>query len=131
LPLTLDPDAPFEWRGVKINNPTIGNYGLRFKDPYGNYLAASALNGNNSPVPTANDFVPAWLAFVIPAPSALAGGPACIFEPQVICPKKGVIFLDIMSFDATPWTTGGPLGIFLCGIKRYDERGCDCNEECA
>jgi hypothetical protein len=131
LPLTVDPDAPFYWRGVKINNPLLGNYGLRFRDPFGNYLACSALNGNNSPTPTSDDFVPAWLAYVIPSPSSLAGGMPCIHEPEICCPAKSVVFVDLFSFDSVPWTTGGPKGIFLCGVKRYDERACGCNEECA
>lgn len=111
IPLTLDPDAEFRWRGVKFDHTNNANIGFRFRDPYGNYMAS--------------DFVPVWLLFISPSNTLTTGGPCNILEPEVICPKNSVIMLDVISYDATPWTSGGPSPICLYGVKRYPS-GADC-----
>lgn len=37
IPLTTQNDADFLWRGIQCSGP--GNVGVRFHDPYGNYMS--------------------------------------------------------------------------------------------
>jgi hypothetical protein len=113
IPLTIDPDAKFMWRGVKFDHATISNFGVRFRDTRLNYLS--------------DDFVPVWLAFIPPSLTALSGGQGVTHEPEVICPKAGVVMIDIKSYDTVPWTTGGPQNVTLCGVKRYSLADCGCD----
>ncbi len=110
IPLTLDPDAEFRWRGVKFDHVDAANIGVRFRDPWNNYLS--------------DDFIPIWLAFISPSSDELTGGQCCVFEPEIICPAKSVVFVDFISYDTVPWLSGGPSPIVLCGVKRFPISGC-------
>lgn len=78
IPLQLETDAPFFWRGLKIDGPA--NYAVRLRDPYGNYLT--------------DDYVPLPLGFSPDAPT-VAGSPVIPMEPEVPCPAGSVILVDI------------------------------------
>jgi hypothetical protein len=113
IPLTIDPDAEFRWRGVKFDHTTLANYGVRFRDTHLNYLS--------------DDFVPSYLAFIGPSTDARSGGQGVDAEPELICPASGEVTLDICSYDTTPWQSGGPGNVTLCGVKRYDLLTCGCD----
>ena len=117
IPLNIDPDAEFRWRGVKIDHLFSLNVGLRFRDPYGNYLS--------------DDFVPVWLAFIPPSLTIYTGGQSCIHEPEIVCPASSVVLLDVCSYDTVPWSSRGLLSILLTGVKRYVDTCCECGEICA
>lgn len=111
IPLRIDPDAPFIWRGIKIG---IHNIGIRLRDPWGNFLCPD------------NQFVPMFL-FSAAAVRQGTGesGPGCVIEPETECPPQSVIYVDLFSFEAVPWTLGGPNQILLTGVKRYrQDQGC-------
>jgi hypothetical protein len=113
IPLTIDPDAEFLWRGVKFDHVKNANIGVRFRDPYGRYMS--------------DDFVPIWLCHISPSNTLTMGGQACIHEPEIVCPAASVVMVDFCSYDTTPWTSGGPSPVMLCGVKRYKlDAGCDC-----
>jgi len=116
LPLNMDPDAEFRWRGVKTDHLLSLNVGLRFRDPYGNYLS--------------DDFVPVWLAFIPPSLTAFTGGQSCIHEPEIVCPASSVVLLDVCSYDTVTWSSGGLGSILLTGVKRYADTCCECGEIC-
>lgn len=78
IPLQLQSDAPFTWRGTKINGPS--NFAVRFRDPYGNYL--------NS------DWVPLPLDYA-PDEPAVFGSLPIVLDPEVHCPLGSVILVDI------------------------------------
>ena len=113
IPLTLDPDADFRWRGEKFDHATLSNFGVRFRDCHLNYLS--------------DDFIPVWLVFIGPSLSARGGGQGITHEPEILCPATGVVMMDIKSFDTVPWTTGGPGNVTLCGVKRYNLQNCGCD----
>ncbi len=120
IPFKLDPDAPFLWRGFKffsfepelVSADNWPNYGVRFKDPYGNPLCPP------------DQFVPVWLFGMPPQDYPIEGsGPPCLLPggEEIYCPASGVIYMDIFSYDTTPWTRGGPNMVQLAGVKRYPE----------
>jgi hypothetical protein len=116
LPLNIDPDAEFHWRGVKVDHLLSLNVGIRFRDTLGNYLS--------------DDFVPVWLAFISPSLTAYTGAQSCIHEPEIVCPASSVILLDVCSYDTVPWSSGGLDSILLTGVKRYSNTSCECGEVC-
>ena len=78
IPLQLQGDAQFTLRAIKINGPA--NYGVRIKDPYGNYLS--------------DDFVPIPQEYG-PQETSVFGSNAVEFEPEIPCPLGSIIFVDI------------------------------------
>jgi hypothetical protein len=78
VPLQLDTDAAFFWRGLKVIGPA--SYAVRFRDPYGNYLS--------------DDFVPLPLN-AAPNLPAVFGTPPVILDPEIACVAGGVILVDI------------------------------------
>lgn len=78
IPLTLQNDAPFLWRGVKVNGPT--NFGIRFRDQAGNYLS--------------EDYVPLPLGYA-PDLQAILGVPPVVLEPEIPCHPGGVVWVDV------------------------------------
>jgi hypothetical protein len=127
IPLVLDQDAPFYWRGWKFNAlrgatspggiPTAYAYkdvSIRLRDPYDNDLS--------------NDWVPA-VNYGDPINSPLQNnltlltGPPVLVEPEIYCPPGGVILAFIL---ATAVPGGGKLGQWrasfgLYGVKRFKE----------
>lgn len=78
IPLVLQSDAPFFWRGIKINGPS--NFGVRFRDPYGNYMSS--------------DYLPLPLDYEPQEPAVIGSNPV-VLEPQVRCPAGSVILVDV------------------------------------
>jgi hypothetical protein len=105
IPLVLQTDAPFLWRGVKVSpassafaNPQLN---MQFKDAWGNYLS--------------NKLVPA--ALYMPPVNANVGGFAVVpLEPEVRCPAGGIIWLWLQNPTGSPVA---PPQISLYGVKRY------------
>lgn len=129
IPLRIDADAPFLWRGIKFegtpglgpdaSSPTsFANFGVRLRDPWGNYFCPD------------NDFVPVWLFGYQPQESSLGLGlaPGNTMEPETECPPQSVVYLDIFSYDTIPWHTGGPGKVWLTGVKRYSDVAQSCGE---
>ena len=79
IPLQLESDAPFTWRGIKVLNAP--NYALRFRDTSGNYLS--------------EDWVQVGLAFQ-PDAAPPYGCEVIDIEPAVPCPQGSVILVDVM-----------------------------------
>ena len=77
IPLNLQNDAPFTWRGIKINGPS--NFAVRFRDPYGNYMS--------------DDFLPLPLDYGPREPASVGSNPVVIEE--VRCPAGSVILVDV------------------------------------
>lgn len=130
IPLPLDPDAPFYWRGLKIPNlnGVAGplNIGLRFRSsPGGRQLSGAADAGNTT---AANDFVPIWLLGLTPCnDDALTGGQCCVLESEIPCPAAGTVIVEQSSL--TPGA-GYQVGtVILAGVKRYANDAC-CGETC-
>ena len=78
IPLQLQGDAPFTLRGIVVNGP--GNFALRFKDPYGNYLS--------------DDFIPIPLRDGLEETSVF-GQNVVEFEPEIPCPLGSIVFVDV------------------------------------
>ena len=77
IPLILQSDAPFFWRGVKINGPS--NFAVRFRDPYWNYMS--------------DDFVPLPLDYSPREPAAVGSNPLVLED--IRCPAGSVILVDV------------------------------------
>lgn len=78
IPLVFEADAPFTWRGIKINGPS--NFAVRFRDPYNNYLS--------------DDFVQIPLQDG-PQETSIWGSLVVDLEPQIRCPLGTQILVDI------------------------------------
>jgi hypothetical protein len=79
IPLQLDADAPFTWRGIKVNGPA--NFALKFRDPYGNYLSDDWIN------------IPLEYG---PEETSVYGSNVVDIEPAIACPHASVILVDVM-----------------------------------
>ncbi len=115
VPLVLEQDAPFYWRGIKLGlrEPSVPSYVLpnlsvQFRDCYENNLS--------------DDLVPATqygfpqnpLAFN----SQVLTGPPFVLEPEIYCPPGGsmLFFLQAPTLVAPSF-----LQISLLGVKRFKE----------
>ena len=103
IPLNIDPDADFMWRGIKI--PMGGGLKplfVRFRDPNtGRYLQ--------------DDFIPAWNFAVNPASNGLNGGQSCIQEAEIKCPRAGVVMLDLQMNAPQPSSASAP--VVIAGVS--------------
>lgn len=81
IPLALQSDAPFLWRGIQVYFPQQF-LGLRFRDAFGRFLS--------------DDFVPssAYSSFQS-LNGSLPGIGIVLVEPGLECPKGSVILLDL------------------------------------
>lgn len=80
IPLFLEPDVPFRWRGIDVTGPL--NFGIRLKDPDGNWLS--------------DDYVP--LEVYSGYPGAAPGQPGAAPVPldlDIPCPAAGVVYLKV------------------------------------
>lgn len=121
IPLPLEQDAPFLWRGVKVGATRVlssgvpsaylsPNFNVRLRDCYDNDLS--------------DDYVPATQYGFAENPltfsSSLLTGPPAVLEPEIYCPPGGVI----IAFLNCP-TALGELSYFasfaLFGVKRVKE----------
>jgi len=118
IPLQLDKDADFLWRGIKISRPgsyaDVPNLGIQLRMADDRYLTAG--------------FVPVWLWGWQPSQNDnLTGGPGCILEPKIYCRKGSTILLDYRNL-----TSGGTsieFTVVLTGVKRWSKSLC-CGETC-
>ena len=81
IPLVLQTDAPFLWRGLIIDNPSAA-FAVRFRAPDGTYLS--------------DDFVP--IGFYSPIPPAdhpPVGNSPTVLDFEIPCEKGSVVYLDI------------------------------------
>jgi hypothetical protein len=119
IPLILDQDCPFYWRGWKVNanrfanngDPStyqIPNIGVRWEDPYNNFLS--------------DDYVPAAM-YAFPSnpwsinSAQLTGAPVPISE--IYCPPGSVVTLYLKA--GTLGETPQYPSVCLYGVKRYKE----------
>lgn len=116
IPLVLEQDAPFYWRGVKVDfisgsggpGPMAPQLFCKFQDPYQNDLS--------------DGLVPATHAFFAQNPvnfnTADYTGPCVLHEPEIYCPRGGVILFfvqaPILANPAFPFVS-------LFGVKRFQE----------
>ena len=99
IPLPLQPDAPFSWRGFKFDQSLLS---MRIQDPWGNYLE--------------NDFTLVDLYTAAQGNNAVGALPA-VWEPSIECPAGAVIRISLQNNSSGPVTPGK---ITLLGIKRRD-----------
>jgi hypothetical protein len=119
IPLVLDQDTPFFWRGWKVNanrftnggapgNYQLPNFGVRWEDPYNNFLS--------------DDYVPATMYGFPSNPwqvnnALLTGPPVPISE--IYCPPGAVVTLYLKAGTLSP--TSQFASVSLHGVKRYKE----------
>jgi hypothetical protein len=99
IPLVLQPDAPFSWRGFKFDQSSLS---MRLQDPWGNFLE--------------NDFTLIDLYTAAQGNDAVGALPA-VWEPSIECPAGAVIRI---SFNNPTSGSVTPGKITLLGIKRRD-----------
>jgi hypothetical protein len=136
IPLRLDADAEFRWRGISWEYPDpgffyVGQIAIRLRDAYGNYLSSDFIpilnyaqayhimqpwndtGGLNNPAP------PSPPTFVSP----FVGGMAVPFADEIICPASSVLWLDIQNLNR-PFQ-GCSVGRFMVrGVKRRPAADC-------
>lgn len=111
IPLPLQQDAPFYWRGWKFEarkvggGPSAPDINIRLRDVYDNYLS--------------DDFVPAVEYGFVQDEAFPISTPPVILEPEIYCPRGGVLYVFLQG--------GNFLGTFdpiltLFGVKRL--KGC-------
>lgn len=129
IPLPLDQDAPFYWRGWKVDLLTVfGPHGcpavytvthalpdfrIKLRDCYDNDLSSAMVNGSQSGYPQNP---------VVFLNQALTGPPVAL-EPERICPRGGVVQAFIRG-GASLSAAAHHLNfvrISLFGVKRYKE----------
>jgi hypothetical protein len=127
--LTLQQDQPFVWRAWEIQNGAAATFnaftgvldGVRWKDPYGNYLSFGF-------VPTAlytraSSGLP-FLATGGLTPSApFTQGLVVPIEPEIFCPAGAVITLYANPSVALA-TQGWQVALY--GVKRFPLHGEEC-----
>jgi hypothetical protein len=99
IPLRMQTDQPFLWRGVRIKAATGVVASLRFVDAFGNRLSDTIQSLDLT-------FSPSQLTNI--------GALAIAWEPELVCPPGAVILVD-----ANNTGTAGQLQITLLGDKRY------------
>jgi hypothetical protein len=122
VPLTLEQDVPFFWRGVKVGAlrvtvsgaPSLYEYPdmtVRFKDPYENFLSTD-------PLPAVNYGFPSnpW-AF---NDSKLTGAPVPL-EGEIYCPPGSVVwfYLSVHNFQSLNGRYFPQVALY--GVKRYKD----------
>jgi hypothetical protein len=120
IPLPLDRDAPFYWRGIKVALRTTSggvafgdtepNFSVKFRDVYDNDLS--------------DDLVPA-VEYAFPmnpllGTNFLVKGPPVPLEPEIYCPPGGVILAFIQVPSLSRSVAYFPEFAFF-GVKRFKE----------
>ena len=110
IPLILDQDAPFYWRGIKLDMRTTGavppNVNVKLRDCYQNDLS--------------DGLVPATQYGFPQNPVTFNGqnytGAPVPLEPEIYCPRGGVIlfFLEVPTLANPSY-----LSVTLFGVKRF------------
>ena len=122
IPLPLEQDAPFYWRGLKLGmfltlvgegtiySYVIPNLSIRLKDCYEN--------------PLSEGYIPATQYGYPMNPLTFNGqlltGPPMPLESEIYCPRGGVIYLNLK--DQSPYASGTyDFQISLWGVKRFKD----------
>lgn len=126
IPLVMEQDAPFYWRGIKIGaqvstsgpngsvggitNYAVPNVSVKFQDCYQNNLSDNLIPATHYGFPmNPIQFFHSMLT-----------GPPFLLDPEIYCPPGGYILL----FLRAP-TLSGPtlLNVTLYGVKRFKDCG--------
>jgi hypothetical protein len=110
IPLILDQDAPFYWRGLKIDMRTTDavppNVNVKLRDCYQNDLS--------------DGLVPATQYGFPQNPVTFNGqnytGAPAPLEPEIYCPRGGVILFFL---EAPTLSNPSYLSVTLFGVKRF------------
>lgn len=123
IPLPLDPDADFCWRGLKIPNLAIingasnvpFNVALRFREPNnGRYLQSA--------------YLPIWMYGLVGFDGTdLTGGIVVAFESEIVCPAAANVMVDQLASVLADGSFVYLGQISLVGAKRYKKGGGSCN----
>ena len=125
VPLPLDRDAPFYWRGVKLAtissaagpNGTVGgitgysfpNVSVKFRDAYNNDLSDGLVPATQY----------AFSMNPLQFNNSMLTGPPFPLDPEIYCPAGGVLWF----FLKAPTLAGATLlSVTLFGVKRF--KGC-------
>jgi hypothetical protein len=117
IPLTMQQDAPFYWRGIKVGmleidtGYVIPNVSVQFQDCYQNNLS--------------DDMVPAT-QYAFPSNpvsfgSQLLTGPPFLLDPEIYCPPGGYILLFLQAPVLGDVSDSYFLNVSLYGVKRFKE----------
>ena len=127
IPLVMEQDAPFYWRGIKVAllesasgpNGTIGgitnyevpNVNVRFQDCYQNNLSDGYVPSTHYGYPMN----------AVAFNNSLLTGPPFLLDPEIYCPPGGYILLFIQAGTLTAPTTSYLLNVTLFGVKRFKD----------
>jgi hypothetical protein len=103
IPLQLQRDAIFMWRGIEVNAPGVDGSSLliQFKDAYGNYLS-------DVPIPVN--------LYAAPIGNVSIGNPPVALEPELFCPAGSNLWVYLQNITAGTL----PLPrITIYGVKRH------------
>ena len=109
IPLLLQPDTQFHWRGFKVSSDSGGSsLSIQFKDPYGNYLS--------------DGFVPVDAYGVGSGLGNYMGTEPPVVEGEIVCPPGGVVWAYLN--NPTTGTVTIDIVITLFGVKRVKDLRC-------
>jgi len=115
IPLVLEQDAPFFWRGIKVDyivgpggGPAIPDLAVKFQDCYQNDLSDGLIPVTQYAYPS--NPVHFNSADYTGAPTPL--------DPEIYCPPGGYILLDL---QAPVLTNPAFVIVTLYGVKRFKE----------
>jgi hypothetical protein len=102
IPLLLQPDTEFRWRGIKISADGGSSLAIKFQDPFGNFLS--------------DGFVPCNCGYTPSGLGALIGSQPVAEESEIICPPGGVVWVYLSNPTAGTYTID--ISIMLLGVRR-------------
>lgn len=134
IPLVLDQDAPFYWRGAKLGlllavlgegitrRYEFPNIQVKFQDPFQNDLSDGLIPATQSffPMNPLNFGTAAGAG--LPVRSALFTGAPVPLDPEIYCPSGSCILFFLKS-PALELLSTASLSVTLYGVKRFKE--CD------
>jgi hypothetical protein len=83
VPLLLEPNVEYRIRAVQVDITLSDPLGIRFRDPYGNYLS--------------DDFVP--VASYSGQSEASVGACPVTLESEIVCPPGGAVLVDLKNLS--------------------------------
>lgn len=109
IPLLLQSDTEFRWRGVKIaSTPAGSSLKARFRDCFGNFLS--------------DEYVPINCYAVGSGLGGYIGTVPVPLEEELVCPPGGVVWLGLQNPTAIPVSLAITVSLF--GVKRVQELEC-------
>jgi hypothetical protein len=102
IPLQLDRDAPFIWRGASVLADESG-LGVQFQGPDGSLLSSA--------------FEPVLQSF-FPGGALGPGFGFVVHEPEIECPVSGVILLSLANLSGAA-IVSPVVEVLLLGVKRW------------